>query len=403
MSLGREYRKLWAGNTAANFGDGVSFVAIPLLATAFTSAPALIAGLSLVYSVVRLLVVLPVGVYVDRLDRRSILWAANAVRGLVLIVLAGVVATGNGSLSALYVAFAVIGILETAADNAALSILPTVVSPEQLDTANGQISAAQLIADEFVGPPMGGLLFAAAIALPVAVTGGLYAVAALFFLGLRRTDRTFVGASARRSLFREAVAGGTWLRGHRLLAGLAIVGGLASVAYMMPFSILVLYSQKTLGLDSFGYGILLATSAVGGLIGSFAAAPLRARVGYTATITGSLALGAVTLAGMSLTDIPWIAALLLAAYILHAVVWGIGVNSLRQRLVPETLRGRVNAFSKLLGLIGLAVGAGVGGLLASTFGLAAPFVAGGAVFAVCAVTVWPLLRNWEHGQTRTLQ
>jgi MFS family permease len=402
MSLGREYRKLWAGNAAANFGDGVSFVAIPLLATAFTSAPALIAGLSLVYSVVRLLVVLPVGVYVDRLDRRSILWAANAVRGLVLIVLAGIVATGNGSLSALYVAFAVIGILETAADNAALSILPTVVSPEQLDTANGQISAAQLIADEFVGPPMGGLLFAAAIALPVAVTGGLYAVAALFFLGLRRTDRTFVGASARRSLFREAVAGGAWLRGHRLLAGLAIVGGLASVAYMMPFSILVLYSQKTLGLDSFGYGILLATSAVGGLIGSFAAAPLRARVGYTATITGSLALGAVTLAGMSLTDIPWIAALLLAAYILHAVVWGIGVNSLRQRLVPETLRGRVNAFSKLLGLIGLAVGAGVGGLLASTFGLAAPFVAGGAVFAVCAVTVWPLLRNWEHGQTRTL-
>jgi MFS family permease len=400
MSLGREYRKLWAGNAASNFGDGVSFVAIPLLATAFTSAPALIAGLPLVYSVVRLLVVLPVGVYVDRLDRRSILWAANAVRGFVLIVLAGVVATGNGSLPALYVAFALIGILETAADNAALSILPTVVSPEHLDTANGQVSAAQLIADEFVGPPLGGLLFAVAIALPVAVTGGLYAASALFFLGLRRTDRTFVGASARRSLFREAVAGGTWLRGHRLLAGLAVVGGLASVAYMMPFSILVLYSQETLGLDSFGYGILLATSAVGGLIGSFTAAPLRARVGYTATITGSLALGAITLAGMSLTDIPWIAALLLAAYIFHAVVWGIGVNSLRQRLVPETLRGRVNAFSKLLGLIGLAFGAGVGGLLASTFGLAAPFVAGAAVFAVCAVTVRPLLRAWEHGQTR---
>jgi predicted MFS family arabinose efflux permease len=98
-----------------------------------------------------------------------------------------------------------------------------------------------------------------------------------------------------------------------------------------------------------------------------------------------------------LTTIPWVAAICLAAYILHAVVWGICVNSLRQRLVPDHLRGRVNAVSKLLGLVGLTVGAGLGGVVAAAFGLGASFLAGGSIFAVCALVAWPLIREWEKG------
>ena len=131
------------------------------------------------YSAVRLHVVVPVGVYVDRFDRRTILWITNLSRAALLVM----------------------GILETAADNAALSILPSVVPANKLDQANSRISAAQLVADEFAGPPLGGFLFALGVAVPVL-----------------------------------AADGASWLRGHRLLSGLAVVGGLASVAYMMPFS-----------------------------------------------------------------------------------------------------------------------------------------------------------------------
>lgn len=165
------------------------------------------------------------------------------------------------------------------------------------------------------------------------------------------------------------------------------------MAYMMPFSILVLYAQQVLGLGLSGYGVLLAFSALGGLVGSFVAAPLRSRIGYAWTITGSLALGCSALIGLSFTQSPWVAALLLAAYILHAVIWGICVNSIRQRLIPEQLRGRVNASSKVLGLIGLTLGALLGGLLANYFGISAPFLAGGLIFGVCALAVWGLFRN----------
>jgi predicted MFS family arabinose efflux permease len=160
----------------------------------------------------------------------------------------------------------------------------------------------------------------------------------------------------------------------------------------------VLFSKEVLGLDAAGYGVLLSVSAVGGLFGSMLAAPLRRRVGYARTVVGSLALGAVTLAAISFTSVPWVAAIFLAAYILHAVVWGICVNSLRQRLVPDHLRGRVNAVSRLLGLVGLTVGAGLGGVVAAAFGLGASFLAGGSIFAVCALAAWPLIREWEKGR-----
>lgn len=396
MSLGREYRKLWAGNAASNFGDGISFVAIPLLATALTSNPLLIAGLSMVYSAAKFLVVLPIGAFVDRLDRKTILWVANLSRSILLIALAALVATGTGSIIALYVVFTLIGLLETAADNSALSILPSLVNTKDLDKANSQITATQLVADEFIGPPLGGLMFAAAISLPIAITGGAYAAAALFFLGMVGNFRPKQLNAQPPSLRREVAEGAAWLIRHRLLRSLAIISGLASVAYMMPFSVLVLFAEDVLGLGSTGYGILLSVSALGGLIGSAMAARLRRKLGYTATTAGSLVLGSLSLFAIYLTDVPWVAALFLAAYILHAVLFSICASSLRQRLVPDELRGRVNAVSKLFGLAGLTIGAGLGGVFATASGLATPFLAGALVFALCALIAWPSLRAWEN-------
>lgn len=57
MSLGRDFRWLWSGNAAGNMADGIAFVAIPSVATTLTRHPTVIAGLSLVYSDLRMLLV----------------------------------------------------------------------------------------------------------------------------------------------------------------------------------------------------------------------------------------------------------------------------------------------------------------------------------------------------------
>jgi len=396
MSMGRNYRKLWAGNAASNFGDGVSFVAIPLLATALTNDPIAVAGLTAVYSAARFVTVLPIGVFVDRLDRRTLLWVANLIRSLLLVALALLIAGGSGSVMALYVVYTLIGLLETAADNSALSILPSLVGGKELDKANSQISATQLIADEFVGPPLGGLLFATAMALPIAVMGSAYAAAGLFFLAMKGNFQATRPRGPSASLRREVVDGASWLARHRLLRSLAVVSGLASIAYMMPFSILVLFATETLGLNSAEYGVLLAASAIGGLLGSMIVASLRRKIGYAALTTGSLVLGSVSLFATFLTDSPLVAGLALAVYILHAVLFNVSVSSVRQRLVPDVLRGRVNSVLKLFGLAGLAIGAGLGGMFATVFGLAVPFLAGSLLFIVCALLSWQSFRGWTY-------
>lgn len=185
----------------------MAFVSIPLLAASLTDDPGWIAGLSTLYALVRLLVALPIGVWVDRVDRRSILIAANILRGIAVIALALCVQLGVGGLVLLYAAYAVIGTLESATDNAAVSLVPGLVQKGKLDTANGRISAAQLIADEFAGPPLGGFLFAIAAAARVYAMGGLWAAAGLIALALpvhRGRPSEAVAPTARASVWREA-------------------------------------------------------------------------------------------------------------------------------------------------------------------------------------------------------
>ncbi|SMX71128.1 MFS transporter [Brevibacterium aurantiacum] len=108
MSLGRSFRVLWGANAASNLADGLAFVSIPLLATSLTDDPRWIAGLSTLYALVRLLVALPIGVWVDRVDRRLILIVANILRGVAVLALAICVHLGIGGLVLLYAAYAVI-------------------------------------------------------------------------------------------------------------------------------------------------------------------------------------------------------------------------------------------------------------------------------------------------------
>lgn len=391
VSLGRDFRWLWSGNAAGNMADGIAFVAIPLTATTLTSNPALIAGLSLAYSLVRVLLVVPVGVIVDRVDRRLLMWAPNVTRGAIFVGVSVTFAVGAGNLLLLYAAFMLVGVMEIAADNAAISVLPTVVDAGDLDRANGRIATAQLVADEFVGPPVGGVLFATAVAAPLAATGGLYTAAGLLFLAMAPRPRPVDDTNRvkRHSMWRDAADGARWIRGQRLLLGLAITSGLASVAYMMTFSILVLYATDLLRVDSTGYGVILAVSSLGGLVGSSTAARLRAAFGIRRVIPAALALGAVTMAGLAFTKSPIMAGVLLAGYVLHVTVWIICALSVRQRLVPDHQRGRQNSLFKLSGLIGLTLGAAVAGPIVDSAGLVAPFGIAAVILGICAVyTRW---------------
>jgi MFS family permease len=402
MTLGFEYRKIWAGNAASNLADGITFVAIPLLATTLTHNPIAIAALDVAYTLPRILAVLGIGVMVDRGDRKKLLHVSNSTQTIIFAILCALQLTHAVSMPILYLVFASIGLTETLADSSAFAVLPQAVAAEGLDMANSQIAATQIILDEFVGPPIGGLLFAVAAFLPMGVNVVAFAIAGIAYFSLRGNYTVPVDPTRpRRTIYADIAEGIAWLRGNEIIRTLTIIGTLASIGYMIPFSYLVLYANQVLGLNAAGYGLLLSASALGGLVGSWVAGRIRSRIGYGWAIVAALLTGALAFAAVAATTSVVVVAVALAVYMCHAVVWNVLASSIRQKLVPAELMGRVGSVSRLLGLTGLAVGAFAGGWLAHALGLRMPFAVASVLFVVtaglCAMTMRHF-RMWEADQ-----
>ncbi|HEU4397592.1 MAG TPA: MFS transporter, partial [Actinomycetota bacterium] len=162
----------------SNLGDGVTLVAGPLLAASLTRDPRLVAGLAVAQRLPWLLFSLVSGALVDRLDRRLLMVRVDAARCLAVALLGVAVLADAASLPLLYVVFFALGTAETLFDNAAVSILPAVVPRDQLARANGRLLGVRMVANELVAPPLGGLLFAAAAAVPFLLDAGTFAAAA---------------------------------------------------------------------------------------------------------------------------------------------------------------------------------------------------------------------------------
>ncbi|WP_052850523.1 MFS transporter [Streptomyces avicenniae] len=396
-----DYRKIWAGNASSNLADGVTFVSLPLLAATLTEDPVAIAGLSIAYTLPRLLSVLGIGVLVDRVDRRKLLYGAGFSRGALFAVLTLVVLSDTTTLTVLYMVYAVMGVIETLADSAAVAILPQAVPAERLDRANAQIAGTQVVVDEFVGPPLGGFLFGLAAFAPSLLNTCVFLLAALAYVRLRGAYRLPEPqhGGERQRFVRQVREGAAWAWSNVVVRTLIAIGGLASVGYMIPFSYLVLYAEEVLGLDSTGYGLLLSASAVGGLLGSVVAAPVRRRIGYSGTVIGALLVGAMSFAVIAVSDSVWVVGFFLAAYIGHAVVWNVMAASIRQKVTPAAMMGRVGSVGRLVGIGGLSAGAGLGGVLAARWGFQTPFAVAAGCFVLCALLMVAAIahfRAFEH-------
>lgn len=398
--LGPEYRKLWTASTVSNLGDGVTEVAAPLLAATLTRDPVLVAGLAFAHRLPWLLFTLVSGALVDRLDRRRIMWTADAVRTAMIGLLGLAVYAGLANLPLLYAVFFVLGTAETLFDNAAQAILPAVVDREKLEKANGRLFGGQLVANEFAGPPLGGILFAVAAAAPFLLDAGTFAAAAALVLAMRGSFRPGRAERPRTTLRAEIFEGLRWLWGQPLLRTLAVMLGIMNAVYAAYTSIFVLFAQDILGLGEVGYGVLLTSGALGGLVGSLVADRIILFFGHGRTLLGSVLLSAAGLGGTAVIENAFVIGGLFVLLGISAVVWNVITVSLRQAVIPENLFGRVNSVYRLLGWGAIPIGALLGGFLARGFGLTAPMWFGAAVLSALALVTFPLINNRTLDEAR---
>ncbi|KOX07836.1 MFS transporter [Nocardiopsis sp. NRRL B-16309] len=383
--LGGRFWRLWSASALSNLADGVLRVALPLAALRFTDSPPLVAGVTFALTVPWLLFALPAGALADRVDRRSAMLGANIARGLALTVLALVLASGTASIWTLYAAALCVGVAETVYDTASQSILPQVVPRRRLSAANGRLHAVELTAQQFVGPPLGGLLVALGLVAAFAAPAGLWLAA----LGVLVTvgGRYRVERAAPAPLRSDIAEGLRFLWRDRLLRTLAAMVGVSNFATNAAFAVLVLYAvgpDSALGLTEPGYGLLMTAAAAGSLLGALGADRVERLLGRARSLWLTVLTFALLVGAPALSTNPFAVAACFLVGGVGIAVWNVITVSLRQRTTPDALLGRVNSAYRLLAWGTMPLGAAAGGLLAQ-------FVGVRAVFAVMALLVLTLL------------
>lgn len=405
-----DFWRLWASSTAANLGDGVRRVAFPLLAVTLTRDPVLVSAVAAATTLPWLVVGPLAGLVVDRVDRVRLLWLVGAARVLVVVALVAAIATGRASIGTLIAAALLLGVGEAFVDDAAVALVPRTVPPDQLETANARLYGAQVVTGQFVGQGVTGLLFSLAVVVPFAVDAGalLVATAAAFALSRRtRPVSAHAPASAQDALaggaLRQAYAGIAegvrWLLGQRLVRSLWVVLAALGFASGAFWGVIALYATEVLGLSPTGFGLLLAIGASGSLLGSQLAPALRARLGVAGAMSTGVGLVAVSMAGLALTTSGPVATALMVTNGVGVLVWNVVGVSLRQRVVPDHLLGRVGSAFSVAAVGSATAGALVAGVVARAAGLPAVFWLSAAIISVTALLCLPAIaRRRPAGQ-----
>ena len=390
MSARSNLNRLIASSALSNLADGMLQITLPLVTLGLTRDPGSVAAVTFVQRLPWLLFALHAGALADRLDRRRTMALVNLGRTALLAAFAVVVAGGAEQLWTLYLVAFVLGIGETLFDTAAQSILPAIVADkEQLSKANGQLTAVERITNQFIGPTLGALVAAVALAASLGASSAAYALAGVALLTLTGHFRAVRSGPTPRITV-DIAEGVRYLAHHPLLRALAICVGVSNLASTMMFAIFPLYAIEpgAVGVSKVGYALLLTTLSAGTLVGSLFAHRTERALG----IRRALLLAAASFPMFSLmpaiTDSwPWLAVGFFAGALLSGG-WNVITVSLRQRIVPDELLGRVNAGYRLLAWGTMPIGALLAGFTASQYGLRATFAISAAISAVCLPIVY---------------
>lgn len=373
------FGRFWLATVASNLGDGLVLAAFPLLAATITEDPIAISTITVAASLPWLILGPVSGAIVDRYDKRALMVGFDIFRALSLAVFAVLVVTEQANLYALYLVVFLITAGETVVDTSAQAMLPALVPRNELDRANGRLFSTMTVANRFVGPPLGGLLFGVAIVVPVIADSASFALAALLIFTISGHFKVEDADRTQTRIGASIIEGLRWLWKDRPIRTFAIGAALLNIGIMAGEAILVLFADEQLSLSGVGFGALFAATAFGYAAGSALAPRLTARFDRLALVVISVGLVAVSLAAMALAMHWTVAAAGLFGIGLASGVWDVIAVSYRQAAVPDRLLGRIMAAYRVIAHGSVPIGAVLGGVAASVGGNRAAFWLGAAV------------------------
>jgi MFS family permease len=387
-----DFAKLFAGESVSLIGTYITQFAMPLVAVLTLRATVFEVGVLNVFRLAPVVVVaLFAGVWLDRTRRRPVLIGCSLCCAVLIALVPTAEATGYLSLGLLYVVTALVGGLNVIFDVGSLSYVPNLVEPRHLMEANGKFQAARATAG-ITGPAIAGLLIGAVTA-PITLSADAvsYLFSAAGLMSIRKPEPAPQLPETSTPMRRQIAEGFRAVYGGPLLRALLTQSAALNLAYSAFWPIFLVYAIRTVGLSAFQLGVVVGSTAVGGLIGALLCHRIRDAVGFGRSMIYATIGTSVFLLPMMIPRRASLATVLImiAAMVTYGVcitTFNVNAITLRQVVTPKRLLARMNATYRLL-LFGVGpLGSVIGGVLGSVVGLRTAIVI--ALIALTSPMLW---------------
>jgi predicted MFS family arabinose efflux permease len=389
----RDFRLAWTGGLVNDTGDWVLQVALPVYVFSETGSGTSTAILFVCQLLIATLFGPLAGSLVDRWNLRRCLVLTNLAQAAMLLPL---LAVEPNRIWPAYAAVIGQSLLTQINDPANVALIPRVVDPQQLTTANAALAASASVA-RLVGAPIGGLLVAVSGLTAVVIVDLVSYLGVAVAIAFVRADtepltpavheerdphpiRTGLRAIAERPLLRDVLS-------------LNAVAQLAQGGFVVLF---VVFVVDRLGRDGTEVGLIRGTMAIGAVLGAVLISRLADRAEPWRLLTlGYLGMGGVALVfwnAPQVTDALWVYVVLFALSGVPGSALSVGLLTTVQTESPPAVLGRVVGVMRSSESIGAALGSVLAGVLVDTIPLTVLLDAQAIVYITCGVVMWTLVR-----------
>ena len=384
----RSFTLFYAGQSFSYVGDGLRLIAIPLLVYHLTGSAlsigityALELGPFALFGVVG-------GSLADRLDRRRLMIACDALRFCVLAFFAAGYALGFLKLWMLYTGIVVISLAAATFLGAQSSTIPYLLGKERATRAISALLVAEQTA-QMVLPPIGGALFALIGPLPaLAINAGTYLCSQLFVASAHDFGPEKPGGlPSPRAVLSDIAIGFRFAWRDKTIRLLSFVSLFFNFFGFMTAAAFIPFLKRDLGASDVAVGYALGIGALGALAGSFVGGRLPPSWPFGRIITVAYLVDGLIFAPVMFTHNLSVAIFFLALSNGCVLIEVAQIVGWRTRVTPEEMIGRVSGAVRLVVLIGTVPGAILGGVLADRFGARLPIIVSGAGYILVALLI----------------
>ncbi len=358
-----DFKKFWAGQTISNLGSSFTQWAVPLLVYQLTHSAVSLGIATAATFLPYLLFGLIIGAWMDRVDRKRAMIGLDWLNALVILSIPLVAQFGDLTVWWIYGVTFIQSTIFIAFSSGEFAAIPSLVSTDDLVTANGRIQATYSAA-QVAGPLLAGALISFfPLTWVMAFDAGSFAISALSLMLVRASFNTASDTpkEAATTILHDVREGLRYVLGHPVLRNISLMMALINFVTGTTWAELVLFADVRLGASRREIGVLFAAGSAGVVVTGLLAGRLRKRFSFTALAMTSLMLMGgliVVFAGMRWY---WIALPIWAAQSGLGILFNINTGSLRQAIVPNHLLSRVLSIAGVLAWSAIPAGALVGG------------------------------------------